>query len=124
MAMRVLPSVVQVCRYDKMSFHVFNVFQSDFTDFSYFRLHKMLQNNLFGFPAGICIFRFTIPAMDPDAEIILFHTHLPLDEMNLRVRFHWYASKRLPRLLVWYVVGNWIAQWTNDIMYVHSLCRW
>jgi len=67
-------------------------------------------------PAGICIFRFKIPALDPDAEIVLFHTHLPLDEMNLRVRFHWYASKRLPRLLVWYVVGNWIAQWTNDIM--------
>jgi len=67
-------------------------------------------------PAGICIFRFTIPAVDPDAEIMLFHTHLPLDEMNLRVRFHWYASKRLPKLLVWYVVGNWISQWTNDIM--------
>merc|ERR1712228_763167 len=28
---------------------------------------------------------------------------------------HWYASNKLPRLLVWYVVGNWISQWTNDI---------
>ena len=36
--------------------------------------------------------------------------------MNLRVRFHWYAHHKLPRLLVWYVVGNWISQWTNDIM--------
>jgi len=66
-------------------------------------------------PAGVCIFRFSIPAIDPSAEIVLFHTHLPLDAMNLRVRFHWYASRRLPALLVWYVVGNWIAQWTNDL---------
>eukprot|EP01084_Bolivina_argentea_P256306 431481_1 len=66
-------------------------------------------------PAGVCIFRFNIPAYDPDAEIILFHTHLPENEMKLRVRFHWYASNKLPRLLVWYVVGNWISQWTNDI---------
>eukprot|EP01084_Bolivina_argentea_P112792 201132_1 len=66
-------------------------------------------------PAGICIFKFVIPAYDPNEEIVLFHTHLPMDKMHLRVRFHWYASKKLPRLLVWYVVGNWISQWTNDI---------
>eukprot|EP00484_Ammonia_sp_Unknown_P005077 CAMPEP_0197073800 /NCGR_PEP_ID=MMETSP1384-20130603/210790_1 /TAXON_ID=29189 /ORGANISM="Ammonia sp." /LENGTH=454 /DNA_ID=CAMNT_0042512641 /DNA_START=206 /DNA_END=1568 /DNA_ORIENTATION=- len=66
-------------------------------------------------PAGVCIFRFCIPKLDPTAYIVLFHTHLPEDEMNLRVRFHWYASHKLPRLLVWYVVGNWISQWTNDI---------
>ena len=66
-------------------------------------------------PAGVCIFKFVIPAYDPDAQIILFHTHLPVDRMNLRTRFHWYASNKLPRLLVWYVVGNWISQWTNDI---------
>merc|ERR1719297_748312 len=35
--------------------------------------------------------------------------------MKLRTRFHWYASNKIPRLLVWYVVGNWISQWTNDI---------
>jgi hypothetical protein len=22
----------------------------------------------------------------------------------------------MPRILVWYIVGNWIAQWQNDIM--------
>jgi len=66
-------------------------------------------------PAGVCIFKFVIPAYDPTAQIILFHTHLPEDKMNLRTRFHWYASNKLPRLLVWYVVGNWISQWTNDI---------
>eukprot|EP01084_Bolivina_argentea_P270366 459689_1 len=67
-------------------------------------------------PCGICIFRFVIPAFDKNAEIVLFHTHLPEDNMNLRVRFHWYANNKIPRLLVWYVVGNWISQWTNDIM--------
>eukprot|EP00483_Globobulimina_turgida_P012120 UN12142 len=66
-------------------------------------------------PAGICIFKFVLESYDPHAEIILFHTNLPQDKMNLRVRFHWYASKKLPRLLVWYTVGQWIAQWTNDI---------
>jgi len=54
-------------------------------------------------PAGVCSFKFSIPSLDPS------------DEMNLRVRFHWFASKKLPRLLVWYVVGNWVVQWTNDI---------
>ena len=26
-----------------------------------------------------------------------------------------YATATMPRLLVWYIVGNWIAQWQNDI---------
>ena len=50
-------------------------------------------------PAGVCIFKFSIPSLDPTAYIYLFHTHLPRDEMNLRVRFHWFASKKLPRLM-------------------------
>jgi len=63
-------------------------------------------------PAGICFFRFTIPKM---GNIILFHTHLPSGNMKLKVRFHWYADRNIPRVLVWYVVGLWISQWTNDI---------
>ena len=27
----------------------------------------------------------------------------------------WYADATMPRLLVWYVVGMWLAQWRNDI---------
>ncbi len=32
------------------------------------------------------------------------------------VEFRWYADKRLPLFLVQYIVGNWIAQYENDIM--------
>ena len=65
-------------------------------------------------PAGVCIFKMSMPAF-PNQFIYLFHTHLPEDKMNLRVRFHWYSHCKLSSLLVWYVVGNWISQWTNDI---------
>ncbi|ETO14397.1 putative oxygenase [Reticulomyxa filosa] len=63
-------------------------------------------------PAGICFFRFNIPEI---GNIVLFHTHLPSGNMKLRVRFHWYADRNMPRILVWYVVGLWISQWSNDI---------
>jgi hypothetical protein len=33
-----------------------------------------------------------------------------------------YAEKSVPRFLVWYVVGNWIAQWRNDIFVWVRLC--
>ena len=35
--------------------------------------------------------------------------------MEQHVHFEWFAHRRLPRLLVWYVVGNWITQWQQDI---------
>ena len=31
------------------------------------------------------------------------------------MRFRWYAAKTLPRPLVAYVVGSWIAQWRRDV---------
>mmetsp|Transcript_15357 Transcript_15357/g.23354 ORF Transcript_15357/g.23354 Transcript_15357/m.23354 type:complete len:496 (-) Transcript_15357:252-1739(-) len=65
-------------------------------------------------PSGVVLFKFCVPSF-PNAYIFLFQTHLPEERMQLRVRFHWYAHQSLPRLFVWYVVGNWLAQWTNDI---------
>lgn len=63
-------------------------------------------------PGSICFFRFTLPHY---GDIVLFHTHTPEDDMELRTRFIWYANKNMPKLLVWYVVGLWISQWSNDI---------
>jgi len=62
-------------------------------------------------PASICYFRFETEM----GEIHLFHTHTPIEPLLTKVEFRWWADKKMPRLLVWYVVGNWIAQWKNDI---------
>ncbi|MEM7153496.1 MAG: Rieske 2Fe-2S domain-containing protein [Myxococcota bacterium] len=63
-------------------------------------------------PAGVVTFHFFIP----DAgEILMFQTHLPVAPMEQQVRFTWFADKTMPRWLVYYVVGNWVSQWRNDI---------
>jgi cholesterol 7-dehydrogenase len=36
----------------------------------------------------------------------------PLEQ---KVNFHWFATATKPRWLVYYVVGNWVSQWRNDI---------
>lgn len=37
--------------------------------------------------------------------------HVPTQE----VTFRWYADRSMPQLLVWYIVGQWISQWKQDI---------
>jgi cholesterol 7-dehydrogenase len=62
-------------------------------------------------PGSIALFRF-------DGEfgtIYLFHTHTPDSYTSLDVEFIVYAQTKIPRLLVWYIVGNWITQWQNDL---------
>jgi cholesterol 7-dehydrogenase len=63
-------------------------------------------------PGGVTIFRISLPKL---GDVILFHTHLPTGPLSLDVQFRWYADPTVPRLLVSYVVGSWIAQWKNDI---------
>lgn len=63
-------------------------------------------------PGSVVTFHFQIPEL---GDIIMFQTHTPTEPCRLNVQFYWYADKRIPRVLVWYVVGNWIAQWRNDI---------
>lgn len=63
-------------------------------------------------PGSMVSFRFTIPSL---GEIVMFQCHTPLEPCRMNVTFFWYAEKSVPRFLVWYVVGNWIAQWRNDI---------
>ncbi|MCY0989580.1 Rieske 2Fe-2S domain-containing protein [Nannocystis sp. ILAH1] len=64
-------------------------------------------------PAGVVTFRFTIPDL---GEIVMFQTHLPLGPLEQKVDFHWFAAPKIPRLLVSYVIGNWVSQWRNDVV--------
>jgi cholesterol 7-dehydrogenase len=62
-------------------------------------------------PASAVFFTFETPI----GGITLFHCHTPLSPLKQRVHFAWYADCSTPALLVWYVVGNWIAQWQADV---------
>ncbi len=63
-------------------------------------------------PGGVVTFRFTVPN---GGEIEMYQTHLPVGPLEQQVNFRWFADRRLPRWLVWYIVGNWISQWARDI---------
>lgn len=63
-------------------------------------------------PAGITLFRFD----GAFGRIYLFHTHTPTDYLELDVQFRAFVQKKIPRLLSWYIIGNWIAQWYRDII--------
>ncbi|CAF0749375.1 unnamed protein product [Didymodactylos carnosus] len=63
-------------------------------------------------PGGITLFQF-------DGEfgrLYLFHCHTPTDYTCLDVEFLAFIEKKIPRLLSWYIIGNWIAQWKRDIV--------
>lgn len=90
-----------------------------FTDYAYLtvgkkHLHKSgahAKITLFG-PGSTVWFRFTLPDL---GDVLMFQTHLPTGPLNQRVRFHWWADRKVPRALAWYVVGHWISQWKADI---------
>lgn len=62
-------------------------------------------------PAGLVYFTFETPI----GNILLMQTHTPESPLRLQASFRWFSDSTMPRPLVWYVVGNWIAQWQNDI---------
>ncbi|CAF1378229.1 unnamed protein product [Adineta steineri] len=62
-------------------------------------------------PGGITLFRFD----GSFGRIYLFHTHTPTGYTELDVEFLAFVETKIPRLLNWYVIGNWIAQWQRDI---------
>eukprot|EP00127_Corallochytrium_limacisporum_P002111 Clim_evm5s108 gene=Clim_evmTU5s108 len=63
-------------------------------------------------PGGVVFFHFFTPL----GNIILQHTHLPVEPLRQRTQFVWYAERSMPRALVSYVVGNWITQWSYDVL--------
>ena len=64
-------------------------------------------------PASVVNFRLTIPDVG-GVEIV--QTHLPVAPLEQQVDFHWFADRKVPRILVRYIVGNWVSQWRQDIL--------
>ena len=63
-------------------------------------------------PGSLVWFRITVADW---GDVALCQTHLPIGPLEQQVNFRWFADRRLPRWLVWYVTGNWISQWAQDI---------
>ena len=63
-------------------------------------------------PGSIVRFQFQIPR---SGEVIMFQSHTPVEPLKQRVSFRWFAARRVPRILVSYVIGNWISQWRRDV---------
>ena len=63
-------------------------------------------------PGSIVNLRITIPGAG-NVEIV--QTQLPVAPLEQQVDFRWFADRRVPRLLIWYAVGNWVSQWRNDV---------
>ena len=72
-------------------------------------------------PGSIVTFDFEVPGI---GEVTMFQTHTPVAALKQRVTFRWFAARRTPRLLVSYVVGNWISQWRQDVeIWKHKIYR-
>ncbi|MDE0700773.1 MAG: Rieske 2Fe-2S domain-containing protein [Acidimicrobiaceae bacterium] len=60
---------------------------------------------------SIANFRITIPDV---GEVEIIQTQLPIAPFRQQVDFRWFADRKVPRLVVRYVVENWISQWRKD----------
>lgn len=63
-------------------------------------------------PGSVVYFRFQLPEL---GDLVMIQSHTPLAPLAQQVRFRWFADPQVPRLLVSYVVGNWVSQWREDI---------
>jgi cholesterol 7-dehydrogenase len=72
---------------------------------------KVVAKILFYGPGSITLFQFDASF----GRTYLWHTHTPNDLMDQNVMFSVWAEKKVPRFLSWYVTGNWISQWYNDV---------
>ncbi len=61
---------------------------------------------------SILSLRIAIPRV---GEIEIVQTQLPVAPLEQQVAFRWFADRKVPRILVWYAVGHWVAQWRNDV---------
>jgi len=64
-------------------------------------------------PCAIVHFRFHFEGL---GDIMLIQTHLPLEPLSVQVNFKWWADKKVPNWLAWYVTGIWISQVVNDVV--------
>ncbi|MYE06844.1 MAG: Rieske 2Fe-2S domain-containing protein [Chloroflexi bacterium] len=63
-------------------------------------------------PGSLLVFRFDLEGW---GEIVMYQTFLPISPLEQQVDFRWFADRTIPRLLVWYVIGNWMSQFPQDI---------
>ncbi len=63
-------------------------------------------------PGGLGILRISIPDM---GDVLILETHTPVAPLRVNVGLRWFADPKMPRLLVSYVVGNWVSQLTADM---------
>ncbi len=63
-------------------------------------------------PGSVVNFRFDIPDL---GKMELMQTHLPVGPLEQQVNFRWFSDPKIPRPVSWYIVGNWISQWKQDI---------
>ena len=71
-------------------------------------------------PAGITYFSFNVPKY---GKILMYHTHLPVSPIQQHVRFHWFAEKSMPRLLVSFCLFFlFFAKLRDLIFFVVVLC--
>ncbi|MYB22358.1 MAG: Rieske 2Fe-2S domain-containing protein [Chloroflexi bacterium] len=63
-------------------------------------------------PGSLLTFRFDLPGW---GELTMVKTFLPISPLEQQIDFQWYAPKSMPRWLVWWVIGNWVSQFPQDI---------
>lgn len=63
-------------------------------------------------PGSILNFRLTIPSA---GQIEIVQTQLPIAPFEQQVDFTWFTERKVPRLVAWYAVGNWVSQWRSDV---------
>lgn len=62
-------------------------------------------------PGTLTALRIGIPNL---GDVLILEMHTPLGPLEQRISFRWYASPRLPRLLVAWIAGGWMAQVQSD----------
>lgn len=72
---------------------------------------KVDASIIFYGPGAITLFRFD----GSFGRLYLFHTNTPTDYTELDVEFRAFVEPKISRLLSWYIIGNWVAQWQMDI---------
>lgn len=63
-------------------------------------------------PGSLLFFRFTLPGR---GEIVMYKTFLPLGPLEQQIDYWWFADRKMPRWLVWYVIGHWSSQLPQDV---------
>lgn len=63
-------------------------------------------------PGSVARFWFSHPKI---GTLLLYHCHTPVAPLRQRVGLRWFASPRFPRVAIWWLVGQWVAQWRDDV---------